>query len=188
MRRYKSLIVIIISLIVLLLIAISIYLYKIIMIQLFLKMPNVLQKFTKVKRKASEKVNVVGENGGESQENPNIEWTFRRKIKEQTKKDDGSIVITITYNLPIDETKVPEGWSMIRDDDGAVRKITRTFKKNESYENDVPVYQNGTGKEVKTSVKLTAPVISKTGETTFFIIVAILVASAVAVITKRKIK
>lgn len=138
--------------------------------------------------KVNEKVEVVGENGGKSQENPNIEWTFRRKIKEEDKKDDGSTVVTITYNLPIDESKVEDGWSMIRDDDGAVRKITRTFKKNEGYDKDVVAYQNGTGKEVKTPVKLTAPVISKTGETTFFVIALIVIASVVVVTSKRKIK
>lgn len=138
--------------------------------------------------KVNEKVEVVGENGGKSQENPNIEWTFRRKIKEEEAKSDGSKVITITFNLPIDESRVEEGWSTIRDDDGAVRKITRTFKNNEGYDKEVPTYQNGTGKEVKTPVKLTAPVISKTGETTFFIVSLIVIASAVVVVAKRKIK
>lgn len=138
--------------------------------------------------KVNEKVEVVGENGGKSQENPNIEWTFRRKIKEEEAKSDGSKVITITFNLPIDESRVEEGWSTIRDDDGAVRKITRTFENNEGYDKEVPTYQNGTGKEVKTPVKLTAPVISKTGETTFLIVSLIVIASAVVVVAKRKIK
>lgn len=138
--------------------------------------------------KVNENVEVIGENGGKAQENPNIEWTFRRKIVEEETKPDGSKVITITFNLPIDEKRVEEGWTPLADEDGAVRRITRTFKKNESYEKDVPAYQNETGKEIKTPVKLTPPVISKTGETTFFIVAGIVAAAAVVVVIRRKIK
>ena len=90
-----------------------------------------------------ETVKLTGKDGGIDSQTPNIRWTLRRINFEKKKNDDKSITVTITYNLPIDEKSIPDGWKPIVDEDGGIRKITRTFKEGEDYKKDVTVEQNG---------------------------------------------
>ena len=90
-----------------------------------------------------ETVKLTGKDGGIDSQTPNIRWTLRRINFEKKKNDDKSITVTITYNLPIDEKSIPDGWKPIVDEDGGIRKITRTFKEGEGYKKDVTVEQNG---------------------------------------------
>ena len=130
----------------------------------------------------TEKVAIVGTEGGTSEEVPNIKWTFRRKIKETTTGTDGSTTVTITYNLPVDESSIPDGWKPIYDEDGkTIHKITRTFKPSETYDKDVTVKQNGTDATNTTHVTVAPKVLSKTGES----IVAILAIAVLAVFATR---
>lgn len=108
---------------------------------------------TKDNGKVSEKVELVGENGGESKQTPSIKWTFRRINIDEKDNSDGSVTIIITYNLPIDEKSVPSDWKVIYDKDGkTAHKITKTIKKGEDYDKDVIVKQNGTDATVTTHV------------------------------------
>ena len=90
-----------------------------------------------------ETVKLTGKDGGIDSQTPNIRWTLRRINFEKKKNDDKSITVTITYNLPIDEKSIPDGWKPIVDEDGGIRKITRTFKEGEDYKKNVTVEQNG---------------------------------------------
>ena len=118
-----------------------------------------------------ETVKLTGVDGGEDTQEPSIRWTLRRINYEQKKNDDGSITVTITYNLPIDEKSIPEGWEAIVDKDGGIRKITRTFKeKDGDYTKDVTVKRNGpidekvtTAVEVKWDNTKAKDVIPQTG-------------------------
>ena len=102
-----------------------------------------------------ETVKLTGRDGGEDSETPDIRWTLRRINYDEKTNDDGSITVTITYNLPIDEKSVPEGWKVIVDEDGGIRRIQRTFKPGEDYDKDVTVEQNGPSKAtVTTPVKV----------------------------------
>lgn len=133
-------------------------------------------------------VKVEGALGGTDSQTIQIKWTFRRTKKETTENKDGSIKVTITYNLPIDTTKIPEGWEPIYDDaeKTTCHRITKTIKKGENYEKDVTVYQNGTGVPNTTHVvKIWS--IPQAGES-IVLIVAIIAVGAVLVITHKKIK
>lgn len=102
-----------------------------------------------------ETVKLTGRDGGEDSETPDIRWTLRRINYDEKTNKDGSITVTITYNLPIDEKSVPEGWKVIVDEDGGIRRIQRTFKPGEDYDKDVTVEQNGPSKAtVTTPVKI----------------------------------
>lgn len=125
----------------------------------------------------SEKVDLTGGEGGKSSQEPSIKWTFRRKIKEQVEKDDGTTVVTITYNLPVEESSIELGWSPIYDNDGkTIHKITRTFKKGEKYDKDVTVKQNGTGVPNTTHVTVKPKVLPATGQSTTLIFVILFIA------------
>ena len=104
-----------------------------------------------------ETVKLTGKDGGEDTQTPTIEWILRRINFEKTVNSDKSTTITITYNLPIEKSSIPEGWEPITDSDGGIRKITRTFKPTENYDKDVTVEQNGPSTAtVTTPVKVTA--------------------------------
>ena len=90
-----------------------------------------------------ETVKLTGKDGGIDNQTPNIRWTLRRINYEKKTNEDKSITVTITYNLPIDKNSIPEGWKPIVDEDGGIRKITRTFKEGEDYKKNVTVEQNG---------------------------------------------
>lgn len=108
--------------------------------------------------KVKETVKLTGAEGGEDTKTPSIKWTFRRVSKTETEKEDGSVEIVITYNLPVDKQSIPEGWAPIYDKDGkTIHKITKTIKKGEYYNKDITVKQNGTDSKVTTHVEKSWP-------------------------------
>ena len=128
---------------------------------------------------------LVGTEGGKDTQSPSIEWTLRRINYEEVENKDGSITVTITYNLPIDPDSIEEGWTAIYDETGdtnAIHKITRTFKKGEDYDKNVVVERNGPIEQtVTTPVKIKweklPEVIPQAGK--FSIVLAIIVAGIV---------
>jgi hypothetical protein len=110
---------------------------------------------TKFNGAVNEEVILVGTEGGTSSETPSIRWTLRRINYQETENKDGSVTVIITYNLPIDGDRIPEGWEPIYDEDGkTIHKITKTIKKGEDYDKDVIVYRNGDiDEKVTTHVK-----------------------------------
>ena len=101
-----------------------------------------------------ETVQLTGTEGGEDTQKPSIKWTFRRKTKTEKENKDGSVTVTITYNLPVDPESIPEDWKPVYDKDGkTIHAIEKTIKKGEDYEKDVIVKQNGTDAKVSTPVK-----------------------------------
>lgn len=133
-------------------------------------------------------VKVEGSEQGTDSQSVQIKWTFRRTKNETTENSDGSIKITLTYNLPIDTTKIPEGWEPIYDDaeKTTCHRITKTIKKGENYEKDVTVYQNGTGVPNTTHV-VKIWKIPQAGES-FTLLVAIAAIGVALIITHKKIK
>lgn len=122
--------------------------------------------------KVKEEIEVVGTSGRTSTQNPSIEWTFRIVKNEKITNDDNTVTVTITYNLPIDEDSIPEGWSPVYDSDGkTVHAITRTFAVDETYDKDVTVKQKGTDKTATTHVKVEPTVFPQAGETMIFAII-----------------
>ena len=102
-----------------------------------------------------ETVKLTGKDGGEDSQTPSIRWTLRRINYDEKTNGDGSITVTITYNLPIDPASIPDGWKGIADEDGGIRRIVRTFKPGENYDKNVTVEQNGPSKAtVTTPVKI----------------------------------
>ncbi len=146
---------------------------------------------TKDNGKVKETVKLVGAEGGEDTQTPSIEWTFRRKsVKEKTNAN-GSVTVTITFNLPIDTSKIPDGWSPVYDEDGVTcHKIEKTIKKGEDYDADVPVKQNGTDATVITHVtkKWQPAIIPQTGETLAIVVVSIIILLGIAGVSYRKFK
>lgn len=141
-----------------------------------------------------ETVKLTGKDGGEDSQEPNIRWTLRRINIDKEKNKDGSITVTITYNLPIDEKSIPEGWAPIKDSDGGIRKITRTFKPEDGdYDKDVTVKRNGPiDEKVTTPVKVTweklPKVIPQAGVFSAVAIVAIAGLGVIAFTRYRKLK
>ena len=137
-----------------------------------------------------ETVLLTGAEGGEDSQTPSIKWTFRRKVKEEKENPDGSITVTITYNLPVDEDSIPSDWSPVYDDDGTtIHKIQRVIKKGEDYDKDVPVKQNGTDATVVTPVKIEwekAPVIPQAGSALAVVVAGIVIVSGIALVSYRK--
>lgn len=101
-----------------------------------------------------ETVKLTGKDGGQDSQTPSIRWTLRRINYQEKENPDGSVTVTITYNLPIDPDSIPEGWSPVYDADGkTVHKIRKTIKQGEDYDKDVTVKRNGPIDE-----KVTTPV------------------------------
>ena len=137
-----------------------------------------------------ETVKLTGAEGGVDTETPNIRWTLRRINYDEKTNDDKSITVTITYNLPIDKDTVPNGWEVIADNDGGIRRIRRTFKQGEDYDKDVTVKQNGDPTvEVTTPVKVKWNTANKTIPQTgaFTLVITLIVAgSAVFAYTRYR--
>lgn len=101
----------------------------------------------------NETVKLIGNDDGRDTQEVSIKWTFRRKAKTEKENEDGSVTVTITYNLPVDSESIPEGWSPVYDKDGkTIHAIEKTIKKGEDYDKDVIVKQNGTDATVTTPV------------------------------------
>ena len=140
-----------------------------------------------------ETVKLTGKNGGEDSQTPSVAWTLRRINYDEKTNDDKSVTVTITYNLPIDEKSIPEGWKGIADPDGGIRRITRTFKVGEDYDKDVTVEQNGPSTAtVTTPVKvrwnIATKIIPQTGESWAKVIAGAIALMAIALISYRKFK
>lgn len=143
-----------------------------------------------------ETVKLTGTEDGEDTQTPSIKWTFRRKTKAEKENDDGSVTVTITYNLPVDPESIPADWKPVYDKDGkTIHAIEKTIKKGEDYEKDVIVKQNGTDATVTTPVKKIWPkdnsqadtVIPQTGVFTIILAVIIIGATVFAITRYRKI-
>ena len=110
---------------------------------------------------ATETVELTGAEGGKDEQTPIIEWTLRRINIDEKEDKDGNIVVTITYNLPIDGESIPtnDGWYAVYDKDGkTIHQIQRIIKKGEDYNKDVTVKQYGNpNKTVTTHVEKTWP-------------------------------
>lgn len=136
--------------------------------------------------KVEEKVGLIGALGGEDEEKPSIEWTFRYIKEEKTTNPDNSTTIVETTNLPIDKDSIPEGWEPIYDPDGkTIHQITITIPANKGYDKDVPVKQlrdDGKDKTATTHVTVEPKKLSKTGES--FILAIVVVGFAVFMITR----
>lgn len=127
--------------------------------------------------KVKEKVGLVGSLGGEDEQEPSIEWTFRYIKEDITTNPDNSTTIVETTNLPIDPDSIPDGWKPIYDADGiTIHRITITIPANKGYDKDVPVNQlRDDGKIVTatTHVTIEPKKLSKTGESFLLTFVAI---------------
>lgn len=127
-----------------------------------------------------ETVKLVGAEGGEDTQKPSIRWTFRLINKDTKENADGSVTVTLTYNLPVDKDSIPEGWSPVYDKDGkTIHSITKTIKKGEDYDKDVTVKRNGEiDEKVTTHVKQVweklSPTLPQTGA--FSVVLVVLVA------------
>ena len=121
---------------------------------------------------------------------------IQKKNKSRKGNDDGSVTVTITYNLPVDPESIPADWKPVYDKDGkTIHAIEKTIKKGEDYEKDVIVKQNGTDATVTTPVKKIWPkdnsqadtVIPQTGVFTIILAVIIIGATVFAITRYRKI-
>lgn len=130
-----------------------------------------------------ETVKLTGADGGEDTQKPSIRWTFRLINKDTKENPDGSITITLTYNLPVDPDSIPSDWEPVYDKDGkTIHAITKTIKKGEDYDKDVTVKRNGPiDEKVTTNVKKNwdklSPVLPQTGA--FSVILVVLVAGII---------
>lgn len=147
---------------------------------------------TKFNGAVSETVKLTGAQGGEDTQKPSIKWTFRLISKTEKENADGSVTVTLTYNLPVDPDSIPEGWSAVYDEDGkTIHSITKTIKKGEDYDKDVTVSRNGDKDDkVTTHVKKTweklSPVLPQTGAFTAVIVVIVAGAAVFAITRYRK--
>lgn len=127
--------------------------------------------------KVKENVGLIGSLGGEDEQTPSIEWTFRYIKEDITTNPDNSTTIVETTNLPIDPNSIPDGWAPIYDADGiTIHRITITIPANKGYDKDVPVNQlRDDGKIVTatTHVTIQPKKLSKTGESFLLTFVAI---------------
>ena len=154
------------------------------------KLKNIRQKYDNktFNGKVSETVKLISENEKEDTQNPKIDWTFRRKTKDETQNADGSITIVITYNLPVDKDSIPSDWEPIYDEDGeTIHKITKTIKKGENYKKDVTVKQNGTDATVTTPVEKVWE-LPKTGDIWTFAAIGMVILVVFTISRRRKIK
>ncbi|MCR5147076.1 MAG: hypothetical protein K6B70_07045 [Clostridia bacterium] len=139
-----------------------------------------------------ETVKLVGAEGGEDTQKPSIRWTFRLINKDTKQNTDGSVTVTLTYNLPVDKDSIPEGWSPIFDKDGkTIHAITKTIKKGEDYDKDVTVKRNGDiDEKVTTNVKQVweklSPTLPQTGAFTAVLAVIIALIAGFAITRYRK--
>ncbi len=148
----------------------------------------------------SEKVTLTSSDDKTSEQNVSIKWPFRiidKTYDPETPTDDTKeVTVTIETNLPMDENKIPEGWTIVKETDN--HKISRTYKKGDKVDEDVTVYQNKTGETDKTHVKYTWPgeqtdksvankALSQTGEkVSLALIIAVIAIVAAIVINKKK--
>ncbi|MBO5349497.1 MAG: hypothetical protein J6A89_06755 [Clostridia bacterium] len=145
----------------------------------------------------TETVILGNEAGLTSNEKPSIKWPFRiidvTYDPEKDKMDENTqeVTVTITTNLPMDPAKLPDGWSIVPGTDN--HKAQKTYKRGngDDINEDITVFQNGTGEKDDTKVSITwpeknPPVNVKAGES-IMILGAIALLGGVAIIAKKKI-
>lgn len=97
-----------------------------------------------------------GSSTKESEQKVAIKWTFRIIEKKNTPNNDGTVTQTIETNLPMDPDKIPVGWSIVPNTDNHM--ITRTISPDDGdIDENVDVYQNGTGDKITTNVTYSWP-------------------------------
>ena len=104
----------------------------------------------------TEKVELGNEEGLKSNQTVSIKWPFRIIDKTYDPKDitqdTKTVTVTITTNLKMDPSKIPDGWTIVPDTDN--HKITKTYNRGDNVNEDVTVYQNKTGDTANTDVTI----------------------------------
>lgn len=147
----------------------------------------------------AEEVKLTGEYGKTDTQNVSIKWPFRiidvtynpEKITEETEK----VTVTITTNLPIEESKLPEGWEFTDDEAGKTQhRIEKEYSKEDKDVNEnVIVTANNRTDTDNTNVKINwieekkPSVLPQTGATGL-VVLAIIAVAGYAIIKYRKLK
>ena len=104
----------------------------------------------------TEKVELENEEGLKSNQTVSIKWPFRIIDKTYDPKDitqdTKTVTVTITTNLPMDPSKIPDGWTIVPDTDN--HKITKTYNRGDNVNEDVTVYQNKTGDTTARDIRI----------------------------------
>lgn len=141
-----------------------------------------------------EKVELGNEEGLKSNQTVSIKWPFRIIDKTYDPKDitqdTKTVTVTITTNLPMDPSKIPDGWTIVPDTDN--HKITKTYNRGDNVNEDVTVYQNKTGDTANTDVTINwsgnkPSVLPQTGES-IKVLALIVVCLGIAIVFVKKVK
>ena len=142
----------------------------------------------------TEKVELGNEEGLKSNQTVSIKWPFRIIDKTYDPKDitqdTKTVTVTITTNLPMDPSKIPDGWTIVPDTDN--HKITKTYNRGDNVNEDVTVYQNKTGDTANTDVTINwsgnkPSVLPQTGES-IKVLALIVVCLVIAIVFVKKVK
>ena len=142
----------------------------------------------------TEKVELGNEEGLKSNQTVSIKWPFRIIDKTYDPKDitqdTKTVTVTITTNLPMDPSKIPDGWTIVPDTDK--HKITKTYNRGDNVNEDVTVYQNKTGDTANTDVTINwsgnkPSVLPQTGES-IKVLALIVVCLGIAIVFVKKVK
>lgn len=142
----------------------------------------------------TEKVELENEEGLKSNQTVSIKWPFRIIDKTYDPKDitqdTKTVTVTITTNLPMDPSKIPDGWTIVPDTDN--HKITKTYNRGDNVNEDVTVYQNKTGDTANTDVTINwsgnkPSVLPQTGES-IKVLALIVLCLEIAIVFVKKVK
>lgn len=142
----------------------------------------------------TEKVELENEEGLKSNQTVSIKWPFRIIDKTYDPKDitqdTKTVTVTITTNLPMDPSKIPDGWTIVPDTDN--HKITKTYNRGDNVNEDVTVYQNKTGDTANTDVTIDwsgnkPSVLPQTGES-IKVLALIVLCLGIAIVFVKKVK
>lgn len=142
----------------------------------------------------TEKVELENEEGLKSNQTVSIKWPFRIIDKTYDPKDitqdTKTVTVTITTNLPMNPSKIPDGWTIVPDTDN--HKITKTYNRGDNVNEDVTVYQNKTGDTANTDVTINwsgnkPSVLPQTGES-IKVLALIVLCLGIAIVFVKKVK
>ena len=142
----------------------------------------------------TEKVELENEEGLKSNQTVSIKWPFRIIDKTYDPKDitqdTKTVTVTITTNLPMDPSKIPDGWTIVPDTDN--HKITKTYNRGDNVNEDVTVYQSKTGDTANTDVTINwsgnkPSVLPQTGES-IKVLALIVLCLGIAIVFVKKVK
>jgi len=142
----------------------------------------------------TEKVELGNEESLKSNQTVSIKWPFRIIDKTYDPKDitqdTKTVTVTITTNLPMDPSKIPDGWTIVPDTDN--HKITKTYNRGDNVNEDVTVYQNKTGDTANTDVTINwsgnkPSVLPQTGES-IKVLALIVLCLGIAIVFVKKVK